>query len=217
MVAQVLLHEHGQRQPLPTWHIGSPSPALLHVPGPQSAGPTQIPRRAVGSHPTCAPIRRAGAPSFLGRAKGWAPAMCCSRAEAHGGHSSDPKDQVLGGETGPRHTLAGSHARGTGGKDTAQPRGHRGEKRVVDRGGLQAGACKGPEARACWCQAQGGRSQGRVVGGKNSRGGAVMANPPASQPVLGTPLSLNRMGSQGSIRHISKGNVPLGCSKETRS
>lgn len=161
----MLLHEHGQRQPLPTWHTGSPSPALLHVPGPQSAGPTQIPRRAVGSHPTCAPIHRAGAPSFLDKAKGWAPAMCCSRAEAHGGRSSDPKDQVLGGETGPRHTLGRIPRRENRreGHSSAQ-RGHRGGKHAVNRGGLQAGACKGPEARACWCQAQDGRSQGKGGG-----------------------------------------------------
>ena len=155
-------------------------------------------------------------PFWAGQRDGHLP--CAAAGLRHTGDTAVTQ-RTKSWEGRPAHVThwAGSHARGTGGKDTAQPRGHRGEKRVVDRGGLQAGACKGPEARACWCQAQGGRSQGRVVGGKDSRGGAVMANPPASQPVLGTPLSLNRMGSQGSIRHISKGNVPLGCSKETRS
>lgn len=43
-------------------------------------------------------------------------------------------------------------------------RGHRGEKHVVERGGLQAGACKGPEARACWGEAQDGRSRGKGGG-----------------------------------------------------
>ena len=60
--------------------------------------------------------------------------MCCSRAEAHGGHSSDPKDQVLGGETGPRHTLGRIPRPGNGREGHGSAQRGAGERSVLSTG-----------------------------------------------------------------------------------
>ena len=169
----MLLHEHGQCQPLPTWHTGSPSPALLRAPGPQSAGPTQIPRRAVGSHPTCAPVHRAGAPPFLDMAKQGAPALCCTRAEAHGGRSSDPTGSSTGrGDRPTPHTgqdpMPGEQERRTG----LSPEGTPGRQACCRERRASGRSVKGPEARACWCEAQDGGSRGKG-GGREEQAGVV--------------------------------------------
>lgn len=214
----MLLHEHGQCQPLLTWHTGSPSPALLRAPGPQSAGPTQIPRRAVGSHPTCAPIHRAGAPSFLDMAKGWAPAMCCTRAEAHGGRSSDPRGQSPGRGDRPTSHMGRipcpenrREGLSSAGRDTGE------RSMLLREEGFRQEHAKAPRPGPAGVRHRMAGARERVVGGKNRQKWCSNGQPPASQPVVGTPLSPSRMGSQGSIRNISKGNVPPGCSKETRS
>lgn len=103
-------------------------------------------------------------------------------------------------------------------KDTAQPKGDTGERSMLwTEEGFRQVRVKAPRPGPASVRHRMAGARERAVGGKNRQTWCRMANPPASQPVVGTPLSLNRMGSQGSIRYISKGNVPLGCSKETRS
>lgn len=88
--------------------------------------------------------------------------MCCTGAEAHGDAAVTPWDKVPRGKAGPPHTPGRTPylENETAGHSSGDSRG---EKHVVERGGLQAGACKGPKARACWCQGQDARS--RVKGG----------------------------------------------------
>lgn len=72
-----------------------------------------------------------------------------------------------------------------------------------------ARSVKGPEARACWCEAQHGGSRGKGGGREEQAEWCSNGQGPTSQPVVGTPLSLSRMGNQGSVRAFQKEMYPL--------
>lgn len=93
-----------------------------------------------------------------------------------------------------------THWAGVEGHGSAQ-RGHRGEKHVVDRGGLQAGACKGPEARACQCQAQDGRSQGEG-GGREEQADVVPYGQPPSLTARGGDASFSEQDGKPRVHPI---------------